>query len=153
LDCWDIEVSRSPHLGSPACAARERRADAGGITRGEERHGEWQTHTQLWSKSGSCRNRLKFVCFSQKKRVLQGEYLREQDGAEDVVGESSSFAVAAVVVRGLERQRDIEFVCVCVCARRARSIRRIRVLTGEERGRREGFLAGLVQDVHHAGVE
>ncbi len=44
-------------------------------------------------------------------------------------------------------------MCVCVCARRARSIRRIRVLTGEERGRREGFLGGLVQDVHHAGVE
>jgi hypothetical protein len=46
-------------------------------------------------------------------------------------------------------------VCVCVRARarRARSIRRIRVLRGEERGRREGFLGGLVQDVHHAGVE
>ncbi len=59
----------------------------------------------------------------------------------------------------MEGQRDIEFVCVCVCvcararARRARSIRRIRVLSGEERGRREGFLGGLVQDVHHAGVE
>ncbi len=51
--------------------------------------------------------------FKKKKKLLQGEYLREQDGAEDVVGESSSFAVATVVVRGLERQRDIEFVCVC----------------------------------------
>ncbi len=64
LDCWDIELSRSPR----ACAARERRADARGITREEERHGEWQTDTKLWSKSGRCRNRLKFVCFSKKKK-------------------------------------------------------------------------------------
>jgi hypothetical protein len=45
LDCWDIEVSRSPHLGSPACAARERTADEEEL-REEKRDTESGRHTQ-----------------------------------------------------------------------------------------------------------
>jgi hypothetical protein len=154
LDCWDIEVSRSPRLDSPACAARERRADAGGITRGEERHGEWQTHTELWSKSGSCRNRLKFVCFSQKKKGVARGIPTGTGWCRRCRRGKFFFCGSRTGGEGVgETERHRVCVCVCVCVRRARSIRRIRVLTGEERGRREGFLGGLVQDVHHAGVE
>jgi hypothetical protein len=106
---------QKPHLGSRACAARERRADARGITRGEERHGERQTDTELWSESERCRNRLKFVCFSKKKKKVvvrgiptgTGWCRRCRRGKFFFCGSHSG----GEGVGETERHR----VCVCVC--------------------------------------
>ncbi len=153
---WTAGISSSPEAPTSALVlARRGREELTQEELREEKRdteGGRQTHS-FGARVEGVEIAWSLCVFQKKKKLLQGEYLREQDGAEDVVGESSSFAVAAVVVRGLERQSDIEFVCVCVCvcgrARRARSIRRIRV----SKGGGEGKVGGLVQDVHHADVE